>query len=102
MVVVVDAYSPVTSSHARRLRSSTLRDDAGPRNHVAAHSDSRSRCSGHGGRRNTPVSGDALPSLGGDAPHDKDSRASPGKGYASDAILGEGAIFPGEIADLVD
>ena len=72
MIVVVDAYSPVTSNHTRRLRSSTLRDDAGARNPVVAHSDSSSRCSGHGGRRNSPVSGDAPPPLGGDAPHDKD------------------------------
>ena len=82
VVVFVGAYSPVTGNHARQLHGSTPRGDVGPRNPVVAYSGSPFCCSRHGGRRKSAVLGDALPPLGVDAPLDKDSPSSPGKGSA--------------------
>ena len=83
VVVVVDvgAYSPVTGNRARHLRGSTPRDDVGPINRVVANSGPPCCCRGTGEGR--AVSGDALPSLGVDAPPNKGSLTSPVKGSAS-------------------
>ena len=69
VVVVVEACSPVTGNHARRLCRSTSRDNVGPMNPVVADS-GPPYCSRHGtGADERPyVSGDVPLPLGGDAP----------------------------------
>ena len=90
--VVIGALSPLTCNHARRLPGSTLPDDVGPMNHVAAHSGPRSGCSRPGGRRKPLGLGDAHFSLSPDAPPAKDSVTTSGKGSAGDAAPGKGAM----------
>ena len=81
VVVVVEAYSPVTGNHARQLCGSTLPDDVRPMKLRMAPP--LLAVVGTGAGKSPAVSGDALPPLGGDA--------TPDKGSAGDAAPGEGA-----------
>ena len=93
VVVVVffsGAYSPVTDNRASQLYGITPRDVVGLVNPVVAHSGPLFCCSRHGGRRRSRCVGQGSSSIRGDAPPEKESLTSPGKGSAGDAAPGEG------------
>ena len=81
-VVFAGAYFPVTSNRALQLRGSMPRDDVRPMNPVVTHSHPLLAVAGTGAGEGRASLGDALPPLGVDAPLDKGSFTSPGKGSA--------------------